>query len=247
MQRVSGWLLSAEVTMTPAASPSAASAAGYSPGLEGVIAGESAICQVDPDAGLLYRGYPIESFASKVSFEQVAYLLLFGEFPDGGQLATFRAQLAAAASLPDPILSMFQSLPRQTHPMDAIRTGVSMLAGFDPDLNDHSHAANVTKSIRIIARLPTLTAACWRIRSGLEPVAPRADLSCAANLLYMLSGQEPHDWQTQALNTMLNLYAEHEFNASTFAARVTASTLADIYAAITSAIGALKGALHGGA
>ncbi|WP_428937202.1 citrate/2-methylcitrate synthase [Fontivita pretiosa] len=234
--------------MTPAASTSsAASAAGYSPGLEGVIAGESAICQVDPDAGLLYRGYRIESIATTVSFEQVAYLLLMGEFPDGGQLASFRAQLAAAAPLPGQVFSMFQALPRTTHPMDATRTGISMLAGFDPELSDHSHQANLSKSIRIIAKMPTLTAAYWRIRGGAEPIPPRADLSHAANLLYMLGGQMPQDWQTQALNTMLNLYAEHEFNASTFAARVTASTLADIYAAITAAIGALKGALHGGA
>jgi citrate synthase len=131
--------------------------------------------------------------------------------------------------------------------MDIIRTGVSMLAGFDPELIDNSHEANTRKAIRIIAKLSTLTTTGWRISIGQEPVAPRHDLGHAANFLYCLTGDEPEDWQIKVLDTMFNLYAEHDFNASTFAARVTASTLSDIYAAITSAIGTLKGPLHGGA
>ena len=219
----------------------------YSPGLEGIIAGESAVCQVDPEAGLLYSGYNIYSLAARASFEQVAWLLLHGELPTDTQLAEFHNQLAAASALPVQVVSMLHLLPRDTHPMDAVRTGVSMLAGWDSALSDNSHEANLNKSMRILAKLPVLTAAAWRISTGTEPVQPRPELGHAAGFLYCLTGAEPQDWQARALNTMMNLYAEHEFNASTFAARVTASTLSDIYAAITSAIGALKGALHGGA
>ncbi|HEY7091471.1 MAG TPA: citrate/2-methylcitrate synthase [Tepidisphaeraceae bacterium] len=219
----------------------------YSPGLEGVIAGESAICQVDPAAGLLYRGYVIESIADRVSFEQVAWLLLEGELPTDTELIQFHNELTAASALPGQVVSMLHMVPRGMHPMDIIRTGVSMLAGFDPELIDNSHEANTRKAIRIIAKLSTLTTTGWRISIGQEPVAPRHDLGHAANFLYCLTGDEPEDWQIKVLDTMFNLYAEHDFNASTFAARVTASTLSDIYAAITSAIGTLKGPLHGGA
>jgi 2-methylcitrate synthase/citrate synthase II len=220
----------------------------YSPGLEGVIAGESAICQVDPEAGLLYRGYNIEAIAARASFEEIAWLLLHGEIPTKEQRVTFHEQLTANSPLPMQVVSMLHMLPPRTmHPMDSIRTGVSMLAGFDPDLSDNSHDANLTKSIRILAKLSTLTTTAWRISQGQEPIAPKDDLGHAERFLYCLRGEKAKDWETRALDTMMNLYAEHEFNASTFAARVTASTLSDIYSAITSAIGALKGALHGGA
>ncbi len=131
--------------------------------------------------------------------------------------------------------------------MDALRTGVSMLAPFDPELNDHSHDANIRKSVRVIARMCTLIAAGWRIHQKEHPIAPTEDLHHVANFLYMLRGQRPADWETRAMQTLFVVYAEHDFNASTFAARVTASTMSDIYAAVTSAIGALKGPLHGGA
>jgi 2-methylcitrate synthase/citrate synthase II len=212
-----------------------------------VIAGESAICQVNPDAGLVYRGYNIESIASRVSFEKVAWLLLEGEFPTETEIIEFHNQLTAASALPMQVVSMLHMLPKGMHPMDALRTGISMLAGFDPDLNDNSHDANTRKAIRIIAKMSTLTTTSWRISIGQEPIAPNDELGHAANFLYCLTGDEPKDWEVKTLDTMFNLYAEHDFNASTFAARVTCSTLSDMYAAITSAIGALKGPLHGGA
>jgi 2-methylcitrate synthase/citrate synthase II len=224
-----------------------ASAPTYSPGLEGVIAGESAVCQVNPEAGLLYRGYDIESLAARASFEKVAWLLLEGELPTETEIIEFHNELTAGSALPVQVVSMLHMLPRTMHPMDAIRTGLSMLAGWDPDLPDNSHDANTRKAVRIIAKLSTLTTTFWRIANGKEPIAPDHDLGHAANFLYCLTGKEPEDWQVRALDTMMNLYAEHEYNASTFAARVTASTLADMYCAICSAIGTLKGPLHGGA
>ena len=219
----------------------------YSPGLAGVIAGETAICSVDPNAGLLYRGYDIHEMASKASFEEVAYLLLNGELPDGGELANFTNQLAAERTLPDAIVKMMRLLPKTTHPMDMLRTGVSMLSAFDKDLNDNSHGANVRKSIRLIAKLSSLITDGWRISQGLDRIPEKADLTHAGNFFYKLTGQVPQTWQIRMLDTIFVLYADHEFNASTFAARVTASTLADIYAAVTSACATLKGPLHGGA
>ncbi|MBX6326827.1 MAG: citrate synthase, partial [Chthoniobacterales bacterium] len=219
----------------------------YSPGLAGVIAGETAICWVDPNAGLMYRGYDIHDMAQKASFEEVAYLLLNGELPDAKQLAEFRQQLAAERALPGPVMDMLRLLPRGSHPMDMLRTGVSMLGAFDKDLNDHSHDANVRKSIRLIARVSTLITDGWRILHGQQPVPEKPDLSQAANFFYKLEGKVPQTWQIRMLDTIFNLYADHEFNASTFTARVVASTLSDIYAAVTAACAALKGPLHGGA
>jgi 2-methylcitrate synthase/citrate synthase II len=219
----------------------------YSPGLAGVIAGETAICSVDANAGLLYRGYDIHEMATEASFEEIAYLLLNGELPNGGELANFTNQLAAERSLPDPVIKMLRLMPKTTHPMDMLRTGVSMLAPFDKDLNDNSHAANVRKSVRLIAKIGTLITDGWRISQGEDLIPEKADLTHAGSFLYKLTGAVPQNWQTRMLDTIFVLYADHEFNASTFAARVTASTLADIYAAVTSACGTLKGPLHGGA
>jgi 2-methylcitrate synthase len=219
----------------------------YSPGLAGVIAGETAICWVDPNAGLMYRGYDIHEMAQQASFEEVAYLLLNGELPDLKQLAEFARQIAAERELPAPVLKMLRLLPRDSHPMDMLRTGVSMLSMFDKELSDNSHAGNIRKSIRLIARVPTLITDGWRISHGEEPLPERPDLTPAGNFFYKLGGNVPQDWQIRMLDTIFILYADHEFNASTFAARVTASTLAGIYAAVTSACAALKGPLHGGA
>lgn len=219
----------------------------YSPGLAGVIAGETAICWVDPNAGLMYRGYDIHEMAEQASFEEVAYLLLNGELPDLKQLTEFARQIAAERELPAPVLKMLRLLPRASHPMDLLRTGVSMLSMFDQELSDNSHAANIRKSIRLIARVPTLITDGWRISHGEEPLPERPDLTQAGNFFYKLAGKVPQDWQIRMLDTIFILYADHEFNASTFAARVTASTLAGIYAAVTSACAALKGPLHGGA
>jgi 2-methylcitrate synthase/citrate synthase II len=219
----------------------------YSPGLAGVIAGETKICSVDPNAGLTYRGYDIHEVATQASFEEVAYLLLHGELPDAKQLAQFARQIGAERSLPAPVVEMLRLLPRSTHPMDMLRTGVSMLGSFDKELNDHSHAANLRKAIRLIARVSTLATDGWRISQGEEPLPERPDLTQAGSFFYKLSGNVPQDWQIRMLDTIFILYADHEFNASTFAARVTASTLADMYAAVTSACATLKGPLHGGA
>jgi 2-methylcitrate synthase/citrate synthase II len=219
----------------------------YSPGLAGVVAGETEICWVDPNAGLMYRGYDIHEMAEQASFEEVAYLLLNGELPNFEQLGNFSRQIAAERELPAPVVKMLRLMPRGAHPMDMLRTGVSMLGAFDKDLNDHSHEANIRKAIRLIARVSTLITDGWRISQGKDPLEEKADLTQAGNFFYKLRGEIPQTWEIRMLDTIFILYADHEFNASTFAARVTASTLADMYAAVTSACGTLKGPLHGGA
>ena len=219
----------------------------YSPGLAGVIAGETQICWVDPNAGLMYRGYDIHEMAEQASFEEVAYLLLNGQLPTVKQLAEFTRQIAWERELPSAVVKMLRLMPRGTHPMDMLRTGVSMLGAFDPELNDHSHDANVRKAIRLIARVSTLITDGWRISQGEEALEEKLDLTQAGNFFYKLRGEIPQAWQIRMLDTIFILYADHEFNASTFAARVTASTLADMYAAVTSACATLKGPLHGGA
>src|SRR5438132_170317 len=219
----------------------------YSPGLAGIIAGETAICWVDPNAGLMYRGYDIHEMAEKASFEEVAYLLLNGELPNGKQLVEFAQQIATQRALPGPVTEMLRLLPNSTHPMDMLRTGVSRLIAFDKDLSDNSHDANIRKSIRLIAHVSTLITDGWRRSHGEDPLPERPDLTQAGNFFYKLEGKVPQDWLIRMLDTIFNLYADHEFNASTFAARVTSSTLAGIYAAVTSAVATLKGPLHGGA
>jgi 2-methylcitrate synthase/citrate synthase II len=219
----------------------------YNPGLEGVIAGETSICWVDPNAGLLYRGYDVHDLASHASFEEVVWLLLRGELPSMPEFGAISRQLAAERALPSKVIEMLHLMPRGTHPMDVLRTGVSMLAAFDPDLNDHSHEANLRKAIRLIPKISTLVTDSWRIQQGLELLPPKVDLPTAGNFIYQLKSRSPEVWETELFDAILVLYAEHEFNASTFSARVTASTMADIYAAITTALGTLKGPLHGGA
>jgi 2-methylcitrate synthase len=219
----------------------------YSPGLAGVIAGETEICWVDPNAGLMYRGYDIHEMAEKASFEEVAYLLLNGELPTIEQLETFRTAIAKERPVPKQVLEMMRLMPKQTHPMDMLRTGVSMLAPFDPELNDNSHEANIRKAIRLIAKVSTLITDGYRIQQGEDLLPEKNDLTLAGNLFYKLTGEVPPAWKIRMMDTILILYADHEFNASTFAARVTAATLADMYAAVTSACGTLKGPLHGGA
>jgi 2-methylcitrate synthase/citrate synthase II len=219
----------------------------YSPGLAGVVAGETRICWVDPNAGLMYRGYDIHEMAEKASFEEVVYLLLNGELPDFKQLGDFARAIAAERTVPKEVLEMFRLMPKKTHPMDMLRTGVSMLAPFDPELNDNSHDANVRKAIRLIAKVSTLITDGYRIQRGESPLPENPSLTLAANFFYKLNGEVPQTWQIRMMDTIFILYADHEYNASTFAARVTASTLTDMYAAVTSACGTLKGPLHGGA
>jgi 2-methylcitrate synthase len=185
--------------------------------------------------------------AEEASFEEVAHLLLKGELPDAEQLSKFTREIAAARSVPKQVLDGLRLMPKDAHPMDMLRTGVSMLGAFDPELNDHSHAANIRKAIRLIAKVSTLITDGYRIAHNEDPLPERENLTMAGNFFYKLRGEVPQDWQIRMLDTIFILYADHEFNASTFAARVTASTLADIYAAVTSACGTLKGPLHGGA
>lgn len=217
----------------------------YSPGLEGVVAGETAISTIA--GGLQYRGYAVEELADRASFEEVAYLLLYGELPRAAELQAFEARLRAAAVVPKAILDTLRAIPPNASFMDVMRSGASLLAHWDPEQYENDHEANLTKAERLTAQLPVVLAARHRLRNGEEPIAPDPRRSLAANLLWMLSGQAPSaDW-VKAMDVSLILYAEHEYNASTFTARVVTSTLSDMHSAVTAAIGALKGPLHGGA
>jgi citrate synthase len=182
-----------------------------------------------------------------VPFEDVVWLLLYGDLPTPEQSESLRARLAADHALPAAVTEALRLFPADAAPNDVLRTGVSMLGSFDPDLNNHSHAANLDKGLRLVARVSTLVTSGWRIAQGAAPVTPPTNLSHCGRFLFCLTGREPESWQVHAMDVVFALYAEHEFNASTFAARVTASTMADIYAAVTSALGTLKGPLHGGA
>jgi citrate synthase len=217
----------------------------YSPGLEGVIAGETAVSTIE--GGLRYRGYPVGDLVENAGFDEVAFLLLHGELPNRFQLASFQRRLAAARCLPHPLLDLLRVLPPAGSPMDVLRTAVSILAHYDPDTDDSSHEANLRKAERLVAQVPVAVAAHYRLSRGLEAVPARPGLGDAANFLWMLRGQEATADDVRALDVSLILYAEHEFNASTFAARVVCSTLADLHSAVVGAIGALKGPLHGGA
>src|SRR5947209_14644863 len=215
----------------------------YSPGLEGVIAGETAICTVE--GGLSYRGYFVGDLAEHCSFDEVAYLLLYGELPTAAELAKFQARVAMARRLPPPLKDLLAALPKWTTPLDALRTAVSGLAHFDQDVSDNSHDANVRKAERLLAQIPVVIADQFAFSRGAAPTPARQDLSHSANFLYMLRGTEPSPEEVKALDVSLILYAEHEFNASTFTARVIVSTLSDLHSAVVGAIGALRGALHG--
>jgi citrate synthase len=217
----------------------------YSPGLEGVIAGETAVSTIE--GGLRYRGYPVGELVEHAGFDEVAFLLLHGELPNRFQLASFQRRLAAARSLPHPLLDLLRVLPPAVAPMDVVRTSVSVLAHYDPETEESSHEANLRKAERLLAQIPVAVAAHYRLSRGLESVPARADLGHAANFFYMLRGREARPDDVRALDVSLILYAEHEFNASTFTARVVCSTLADLHSAMVAAIGALKGPLHGGA
>ncbi|HEY7309363.1 MAG TPA: citrate/2-methylcitrate synthase [Gemmataceae bacterium] len=217
----------------------------YSPGLEGVIAGETAISTVVD--GLRYRGYAVTELAEKTTFDEVAYLLLHGDLPSMPQLADFQKRVAASRCLPSPLLNLLGALPPEAPSMDVLRSAVSILAHFDPDTGDSSRDANLRKAERLLGQIPVTIAVFYRLGKGLPPVAARPDLGHAANFLYMLRGNEPSAADARALDVSLILYAEHEFNASTFTARVVCSTESDLHSAIVAAIGALKGRLHGGA
>lgn len=217
-------------------------------GLEDIVVNTSSICDVNGDLGaLIYRGYDIHDLATHATFEEVIYLLWYGELPTTIQLEQFTRELAQARALPAPIISMIRTFPASATPMDVLRTITSALAIYDVDTGDNSRDANVRKAIRLTAQIPTIVATFDRLRSGLDPVAPRNGLGLAADFLYMLSGNVPDEVSIHAFDVALILHADHELNASTFAARVAAATLTDMYSAITAAIGTLAGPLHGGA
>jgi len=226
--------------------------AGESPairkGLAGVVVDTTSISKVDPESNsLLYRGYPVQELAAATSFEEVAWLLWHGELPAAEELATFqRSERAQRALLPS-VLRAIDDLPITAHPMDVVRTAVSVIGAHDPAADDPSESANLVKSVSLFARLPAIVAYDQRRRRGLGPIEPRADLDYSANFLWMTFGELPAPVAVDAFRVSMVLYAEHSFNASTFTARVITSTLADLYSAVGGAIGALKGHLHGGA
>jgi citrate synthase len=223
-------------------------AAAYKDGLEDIIAARSAVCRVDGAAGrLYYRGYEVADLVRAASFEDTTRLLWFGELPSPGERVEFGARLAETRPLPPPVLDLLRRLPRECHPLDALRTAVSLAAASDPDARSDEPAANLRKAYRLMNLVPATVAAWQRIRTGREPVAARPDGSHAANFLHMLDGQEASAEVARVLDVILTLHADHEFNASTFAARVAVATVADMHSAVVAAISTLKGPRHGGA
>jgi citrate synthase len=221
--------------------------AGLARGLKDVVLDTTESSYIDGEAGiLLYRGYSIHDLAQRSNFEEVCHLLLYGNLPTTSQLEQFSRRLTGYRKLPDEVIEIVR-LVKDAHPMDALRTGVSALSAFDPDTEDNSRAANLRKSERLTAQIPSVVAAHHRIRRGFDHVAPRDDLGHAANFLYMLEGKDPPSEAVEAMDLDFLLHAEHGANASAFAARVTASTLSDMHSSIVTAIGTLKGPLHGGA
>lgn len=217
-------------------------------GLAGVVVDTTAVSSVNPETNsLLYRGYPVHELAKSKTFEEVAYLLWHGELPTPKQLDVFQTLERSLRQLDPVVKRVIDELPDTAHPMDVVRTAVSVLGARDPDTADSSRESNIEKSLRLFAQLPAIVAYDQRRRHGLELIEPRDDLSYSANFLFMTFGEVPSLVVVEAFDVSMILYAEHSFNASTFTARVVTSTLSDLYSAVTAAIGALKGALHGGA
>jgi citrate synthase len=224
------------------------STAGAGKGLEGIVAANSGICWIDGDAGVLsYRGIDIHELAVHSNFEETTYLLWNGILPNELALRDFQARLALSRSLDQRIVDMLRTFPTTATPMEVLRTAVSALSFYDADEKDCSHDANVRKSFNLTSQIAMIVAIYDRIRKGLEVIPPDRSLSHAGNFLWMLNGVKPSETATKTMDMALVLHAEHELNASTFAARVIAATLSDVHSAITGAIGALKGPLHGGA
>jgi citrate synthase len=215
------------------------------PGLEGVVAGDTAICCVD-QGKLLYRGYAIADLAAGTCFEEVAHLLLYDELPNLTRLDAFRRQIADCGALPVPVVDALRSIPKDVPMMDVLRTGLSMAGHYDPVRRDDAEALR-RRSVWLMAMAPRIVAARFRLLTGKEPVPPKSGLAHAAQLLYMCHGAAPSATAARLLDLTFVLYAEHEFNASTFTCRVIASTMSDMVSAIVGAVGALKGPLHGGA
>ncbi len=219
-----------------------------SKGLEGIVATTSSICYIDGDRGVLaYRGIDIHDLAEHSTFEETCHLLWFGALPRSNELADTGKRLREERKLDPAIINLLRQAPKQAKPMDVLRTAVSALSFYDADEKSNDHEANIRKAIRLTSQIAMIVAAFDRIRKGKPVVEPDRSVSHAANFLLMLNGEKPSATAERALDIALILHADHELNASTFAARVTAATLADMHSAITSAIGALKGPLHGGA
>jgi len=217
-------------------------------GLEGVVVAQSKMSKVLGDVGrLIYAGYDIHDLAEHASFEEVAYMLWHCCLPTRQQLDVFERGMINRRGVSFQVMGLIRSTPQEAYPMSALRTAVSGLALSDPKADDITHESNLRKAIDLTAKIPTIIAATDRNRKGLEPLGPRNDLNHAANFLYMLHGREPSEIEVRAMNLYLVLLADHGFNASTFSARVTAATQSDMYSAVTSAIGTLKGPAHGGA
>jgi citrate synthase len=217
-------------------------------GLEGVVVAQSKMSKVLGDVGrLIYSGYEIHDLAEYASFEEVAYMFWYCCLPTREQLDEFQEDMIGRRGISFQVMDLVRSTPPEAHPMAALRTAVSGLALNDPEADDLSHESNLRKAADMTAKMPTIIAAIDRNRKGLEPLGPRTDLNHAANFLYMLHGREPSEIEARAMNLYLVLLADHGFNASTFSARVTAATSSDMYSAVTSAIGTLKGPAHGGA
>ncbi|WP_426452069.1 citrate synthase [Paenibacillus sp. S-38] len=215
-------------------------------GLEGIVATTSSISSII-DGVLTYRGINIDDLAENATFEEVVYLLWYGKLPNRSELNQLIQDLSSSAAVPAEVLDGIKLFPKDVNTMAALRTAVSSLALYDAEANDMTPESNLRKAIKLQAQLPTIVAAFARIRQGQEPIAPKSGVSIAENFLYMLTGKNPEKIAIEALDKALVLHADHELNASTFAARVTVATLSDIYSGVTSAIGALKGPLHGGA
>lgn len=222
----------------------------YSPGLEGVIGGVSTISEIISEtSSLTYRGYNVHDLASKGTFEETAYLLLYGKLPNQAELDNFKATLSAEREVPAAVYAALKELPKSTHPMDIAKVGFAVYAPYDPDYAAPStdQEANRRRAVRIVAKASTIVGNGHRIRKGLEPLKPKPEHSIAQNFLYLISGNEPDANTAHVLDSSLTLYAEHGFNASTFACRVTVATLSDIFSGIVTGIGTLRGPLHGGA
>lgn len=221
----------------------------FKAGLEDVVAGTSDLCFIDGREGrLVYVGYDIKALVDGgASFEEVVYLLFYKRLPSQAELSQFDAELKAGRAVPEEVLTILKNLPKDIHPMAALRTGLSALGNFDAEAEVLTLEASLKKAVKLTAQTATLVAAWERVRQGLDPIAPNNQLGHAANFLYMLFGTEPDAYNVRVFDVALTLHADHELNASTFSGRVTIATLTDIYSAVVAAVGTLKGPLHGGA
>jgi 2-methylcitrate synthase len=216
-------------------------------GLRDVAAAETKLSYVDPNGSLYYLGFNIDDLVGRVIYAEIAYLLIHKKLPNQQELDEFSSQLTIEMNLPDPVIVSIKSAPKNCHPIDILRTEVSHLGEYDPDIGNFSKAANFRRATRLVAQVPAIVAAINRVRKDKPVLTPRTEFGLAKNFLYMFKGDIPDDTEASVIHRFMTLHADHGFNASTFAARVTASTNSDMYSAVTSAIGTLKGPLHGGA